>query len=136
LLGNHLDVSFNAVGGSTTKKDLALLNSGGRLFLFGGSEMIGGKFGILSTLNFLRKMGVFIPVKFMMQSKNILGVNMLKIADNRQHLIQKCLSDVIDLHKKGEIRVVCGGSYNYTELAKAHKILEEGQSMGKISIKW
>ncbi|MBM3185783.1 MAG: zinc-binding dehydrogenase [Bacteroidetes bacterium] len=136
LKGDRLDASFNPVAGSTMKKDLALLGSGGRLFLFGGSEMVGGKFGILSTLNFLRKMGVFIPVKLMMLSKNILGVNMLKIADNRPYVIQNCLKEVVELYHKGELKVISGGCFNYTEIAKAHQLLEEGQSMGKISVKW
>jgi NADPH:quinone reductase-like Zn-dependent oxidoreductase len=137
LKGDRLDASFNPVAGSTMKKDLALLGSGGRLFLFGGSEMVGGKFGILSTLNFLRKMGLFLPIKFMMLSKNILGVNMLKIADNRPRIIQQCLTDVIELYKRGEIlRVVSGGCYTYSEIGKAHQLLEDGQSIGKISITW
>ena len=136
LKGDRLDASFNPVAGSTLKKDLTLLGSGGRLYLFGGSELVGGKFGILSMLNFLRKMGVLIPVKFMMLSKNILGVNMLKIADNRPNVIQKCLKDVVNLYQNDEIRVVSGGCFHYTEISKAHKLLEEGQSIGKISIKW
>jgi NADPH2:quinone reductase len=136
LKGDRLDASFNPVAGSTMKKDLSLLGSGGRLFLFGGSEMVGAKFGIFSTLNFLRKMGLLLPIKLMMLSKNILGVNMLKIADNRPHTIQNCLKEVVDLFQKGELKVISGGCFNYAEIAKAHQLLEEGQSMGKISVKW
>jgi len=136
LRGNRLDASFNPVAGSTMKKDLALLGSGGRLFLFGGSEMVGGKFGIFSTLNFLRKMGLLLPIKLMMLSKNILGVNMLKIADNRPNIIQNCLKEVIELYQKGEIQVISGGCFNYTEIAEAHQLLEDCQSTGKISVKW
>ena len=72
----------------------------------------------------------------MMLSKNILGVNMLKIADNRPRIIQQCLTDVIELYKRGEIRVVSGGCYTYSEIGKAHQLLEDGQSIGKISITW
>jgi NADPH2:quinone reductase len=136
LNGDRLDASFNPVAGSTMKKDLAILGSGGRLFLFGGSEMVGGKFGVFSTLNFLRKMGLFIPVKFMMLSKSILGVNMLKIADNRPQIIQKSLKEVVGLFKRNELKVISGGVFNYTEIAKAHRLLEEGKSVGKISVKW
>lgn len=136
LKGDRLDASFNPVAGSTMKKDLSLLGSGGRLFLFGGSEMVGAKFGIFSTINFLRKMGLLLPIKLMMLSKNILGVNMLKIADNRPHTIQNCLKEVVDLFQKGELNVISGGCFEYSEIAKAHQLLEEGQSMGKISVKW
>ena len=136
LNGDRLDVSFNPVAGSTMKKDLALLASGGRLFLFGGSEMVGGKFGLLSTLNFLRKMGLLLPIKFMMLSKNILGVNMLKIADNRPSVIQKCLEDVVNLFKNGELKVVSSTIFNANQIAEAHELLESGKSIGKITVKW
>lgn len=136
LNGDRLDVSFNPVAGSTMKKDLALLGSGGRLFLFGGSEIVGGKFGLLSTLNFLRKMGLLLPIKFMMLSKNILGVNMLKIADNRPSVIQKCLEDVLNLFKNGELKVVSSTIFNANQIAEAHELLESGKSFGKITVKW
>jgi NADPH:quinone reductase-like Zn-dependent oxidoreductase len=136
LKGDRLDVSFNPVAGSTLKKDLSLLGSGGRLFLFGGSEMVGGKFGIFSMLNFLRKMGLFIPVKFMMLSKNILGVNMLKIADNRPQVIQLCLQEVVSLYKSGELTTVSGAVFNYKDIAAAHALLESGNSTGKITVTW
>ena len=77
-----LDVSFNPVGGSTFKKDWNHLAPGGKLYLFGGAEL-SSRFGIFSSLNFLRKMGILIPAALMMTSKSILGVNMLKIADEK-----------------------------------------------------
>ena len=82
LLGNDtLIASFNAVAGSTVRKDLGLIGSGGKLFLFGGAGLLQGKFGILSLLNFVRKTGFYSPIPLMMQSKAMIGVNMLKIAD-------------------------------------------------------
>jgi NADPH:quinone reductase-like Zn-dependent oxidoreductase len=92
ILGSdRLDVSYNPVGGSTSKTDMHLLGSGGRLVLFGGSELGRAKWGIFSSLNFVRKMGLIIPVGLMMRSKSVLGVNMLKIADNRPKVLQHCL---------------------------------------------
>ena len=61
---------------------------------------------------------------------------MLKIADNRPHTIQNCLTEVVDLYQKGELKVISGGCFEFSEIAKAHQLLEEGQSMGKISVKW
>jgi NADPH2:quinone reductase len=71
-----------------------------------------------------------------MLSKSILGVNMLKIADNRPQIIQKSLKEVVGLFKQNELKVISGGVFNYTEIAKAHRLLEEGKSVGKISVKW
>ena len=131
-----IDVSFNPVAGSTFKKDLSILSSGGRIVLFGGSERSGKKWGVFSTLNFLRKMGLVIPVGLMMGSKNILGVNMLKIADNKPLVLQKCMQELIKLAKDNQISPHVGASFKSEELAKAHDLLESGKSIGKIIVLW
>jgi NADPH:quinone reductase-like Zn-dependent oxidoreductase len=136
LKGDRLDVSYNPVAGSTFKKDMALIGSGGRLFIFGGSELIGGKFGVFSSLNFVRKMGLILPIGLMMRSKNILGVNMLKIADNRPMIIHDCLVDVVDLFLKGEIIPQVGAVYPVSKIVEAHALLESGKSTGKITVVW
>lgn len=136
LKGDRLDISFNPVAGSTYKSDLKLLGSGGRLVLFGGSELGRAKWGIFSTLNFARKMGMLIPIGLMMRSKNILGVNMLKIADNRPKVLQKCLVDVIELYRQGVIKPQVGGVYAVDDIAKAHNALESGRTTGKLTVKW
>jgi len=136
LQGDRLDASYNPVAGSTCEKDMALVGSGGRLFIFGGSELIGGKFGILSSLNFVLKMGLILPIGLMMRSKNILGVNMLKIADNRPMIIHDCLVAVVDLFLKGEIIPQVGAVYSVSKIAEAHALLESGKSTGKITLVW
>ena len=136
LNGVGLDISFNAVGGATFKKDMKLIGAGGRLFIFGGAALSNGKFGILSSLNFLRKMGLIIPAGLMMSSKSILGVNMLKIADYRPEVMKESLKWLIESYKKGELRVFVGGVFNSDQIAEAHELLEGGTSKGKISVRW
>jgi NADPH:quinone reductase-like Zn-dependent oxidoreductase len=136
LNGERLDISYNPVAGSTFKKDFKLLGSGGRLVLFGGSEMSGTKWGILSTLNFVRKMGLMIPIGLMMRSKNVLGVNMLKIADNKPKIMTHCLQEVVTLYKQRFIVPQVGGIYPVSEISKAHESLENGKTIGKIIINW
>lgn len=131
-----LDVSFNPVGGSTFKKDWRHLGPGGKLYLFGGAELSGGRFGILSSLNFLRKMGVIIPAALMMSSKSILGVNMLKIADEKPSIMQDCLVQLMKLYLQKKIQVVVGKVYNVNDISAAHTYLESGASIGKISVVW
>ncbi len=136
LKGERLDISYNPVAGSTFKKDFKLLGSGGRLVLFGGAEMSGTKWGILSTLNFVRKMGFVIPIGLMMRSKNILGVNMLKIADNKPKIMTLCLQEVVNLYKQKEIIPQVGGVYSVSDISKAHEELENGKTIGKLVINW
>lgn len=137
ILGNNsLDLSFNPVGGSTYKKDLSLLGSTSKIVLFGGSELSSGKWGIFSKLNFVRKMGFFTPIVMMMQSKSVIGINMLKVADHRPDILRNCLTEVYKLYQSGIIAPVEGGMFQKDELAKAHALLESGKSTGKISVHW
>jgi len=131
-----IDVSYNPVGGSTFKKDMRLMEAGGRMVIFGGSELGKGKFGIFSKLNFVRKMGLVIPVTLMMSSRNILGVNMLRIADQKPDLLKTCLDEVVNLYLSGKIKPVQGKSFHHKQLPNAHELLESGRSTGKISINW
>ena len=136
LKGDRIDVSFNPVAGATYKKDMELLGSGGRMILFGASELGGGKWGIFSKLNFLRRMGMLIPVGLMMRSKNVLGVNMLKIADNKPQVLEECLKEVVKLYGDGKLKPQIGGKFKHEDLSKAHAALEEGKTTGKLSIFW
>jgi NADPH2:quinone reductase len=136
LKGDRIDVSYNPVAGSTFKKDLALIGSSGRLFIFGASELVAGKYGIFSTLNFVFKMGFILPIGLMMRSKNILGVNMLKIGDNRPMIIHDCLVAVVDLFNKGELKPQVGAVFPVSKIAEAHSLLESGKSTGKITVVW
>ncbi len=132
----RLDVSFNPVAGATTKKDARLLGSGSRLVLFGGSELGKAKYGIFSKLNFVRKMGLVVPIGLMMRSKSICGVNMLKIADFKPLVLQSCLNEMVQLALNGEIQPQVGKEYSFTELALAHHEMEQGTTTGKLVIKW
>lgn len=136
LKGERLDISYNPVAGSTFKKDFRLLGSGGRLILFGGAEMSGTKWGILSSLNFVRKMGFVIPIGLMMRSKNVLGINMLKIADNKPKVLTHCLQQVVELYKNGILKPQVGGNYPVSEIAVAHEALENGETTGKLAVHW
>ena len=133
---DRLDCTFNPIAGSTFKKDFALIGSGGKVILFGGAERSGKKWGILSTLNFVRKMGIIIPIGLMMRSKSVVGVNMLKIGDNKPKLLSKCLIEVTQLIKDGKLNPHVGGEFNVSDIAEAHAMLENRKSIGKIIVKW
>ncbi len=136
LNGHKLDYSFNPVGGSTFKKDMRLLGAGGKMVLFGGSELSGRKWKMLSTLNFAREMGIVVPIFMMMQSKSILGVNMLKIGDRRPEILTKCLNESVKLYESGIVKPFVAAQFFAEDLSNAHSLLESGESMGKVSVFW
>ncbi len=137
ILGNHrLDVSFNPVAGDTFKKDFKLLGSAGRMFLFGGAQLTSGKWGILSGINFLLKMGRPLPIGYMMRSKSLMGVNMLKIGDNKPEVLSLCLKEVFEMYKQNKLKPEVGGEFPVTEFNKAIMELASGKSTGKIAVIW
>lgn len=136
LSEKRLTYSFNPAGGETFKKDLRLIGSGGKLVLFGGSSLSGSKWGFLSQLNFVRKMGFVIPVFWMMKSKSFLGVNMLATAQNHPLILQKCMKEVYQLYQEGKLKAFVDHTYSSSQLPEAHQRLESGKSMGKIVVKW
>ena len=131
-----LDATFNPIAGSTFKKDLSLLNAGGKLFLYGGSERSGKKWGLFSTLNFVRKMGRMIPIGLMMTSKSVLGVNMLKIGDHKPEVLATCLREVVKLWQEEKIKPQIASEFNAKDIAEAHSFMENRKSIGKIIVSW
>ena len=81
-------------------------------------------------------MGLILPIGLMMRSKNVLGVNMLKIADNKPEVLEHCLKSVIRLYEEGKIVPQVGGVYASEQLVEAHSALESGKSTGKLSVFW
>jgi len=131
---NQLHVSYNPVGGSTFKHDKQLLGTGSRLFLYGGSQLSEGKLGFISQLNFLLKMGFITPIFMSMQSKSLIGINVLRIADTQPKILQKCLNAVVDLYNTKQIIPQNGGEFHHSELIKAHQLLESGKTTGKLVV--
>ena len=131
-----LIASFNAVAGTTVKTDIRLLGSGGKLFLFGGAGVLHAKFGVLSLLNFVRKTGIYSPIPFMMQSKAMVGVNMLKIADDNPSVLAYHLKLCFDHYKNQVLMPIPATSFHHSKLHAAHELLESGNSTGKLVVYW
>lgn len=135
MLGKErLDASFNAVGGTTFKKDLKLVGNGGRLVLFGGAERgAGGAFG---TLRFVWNMGLVIPIFLMMQSKSIIGVNMLRLSEHKPLLVAACMKGALGAMQEGWLKPKVHPVFNADQLPQAVELLGSGKSIGKVAVKW
>ncbi|MCW3092783.1 MAG: L-threonine 3-dehydrogenase [Ferruginibacter sp.] len=132
--GKGVDVIFDAVGGKSVKKGFRSLASGGRIVCYGAADMsdknIFGK--VKAALDF----GIYHPVMFMMASKAMIGVNMLRVADDRPDMLQRCLEAVTSLAEKGVFAPTIGKIFPVAEIAIAHEFLETRKSMGKVVMKW
>ena len=132
----HIQASFNAIAGSTLRKDMKLLGAGGTLVCFGAATRTDKKGGFFSNLALLFSSGFYHPLFLMMRSKSLVGVNMLKIGDYRPNLIQNTLKEVVRLAVEGDIKPHSGGVFEVEKINEAHRLLESRKSMGKIAVRW
>jgi len=72
----------------------------------------------------------------MMPSKSIIGINMLKIADSKPDMMQYCLQSVVQLAEEGVFVPKIPQVFPIADIASAHNMLENRQTMGKVVMKW
>jgi NADPH:quinone reductase-like Zn-dependent oxidoreductase len=133
LRGQRLDVSFNAVAGSTFKKDMTLLGDCGTLVMYGGAERGDG---FLGALRFVWRMGLVVPIFLMMRSRSLIGVNMLRVGEHRPDVLAECLHGTVHANSEGWLRPTTHELFPADRLMEAHLLLESGRSMGKVALKW
>jgi len=133
---NKLDVIFNSVGGKSYKKDMSILDKGGKILLYGVADRLNNSKGILGTVNLLLKFGIMTPIQLMMSSQSIIGINMLRIADHKPKVLKRCLEKVVEMTENGILDPKEGGVFKIDDLGKAHAFLESRNSVGKIVVKW
>ncbi len=132
-----LDVVFDSIGGASFKKGYKLLGSGGRMVAYGAADMItGGKKSMFRVLKVASGFGLYSPINFLTSSRGVIGVNMLRIADNRPEALKRTLENVVDFYKKGIFKPKTGGEFHIDQLAEAHDFLESRKSMGKVVVVW
>jgi NADPH2:quinone reductase len=131
-----LDVIFDPVGGDSVKKGMKLLTAGGRLVTYGASSMTDAKGNIFKMIGVAKGFGIWSPIEFVTTSRSLLGINMLRIADNRPEILGRCINSVVALTAKGELNPVVGKTFPHTQLAEAHEYLASRQSIGKVAILW
>jgi NADPH:quinone reductase-like Zn-dependent oxidoreductase len=135
--GEGVDVIFDSLGGSTFKKGFKLLNPAGRIVTFGAAEQINGNnTNKLQTIKMAINFGIFSPIQLLMTSKAIIGVNMLKIADNREHIFKHCITEVVKMAENGIITPKVDKTFSVEQIAEAHDYLESRQSIGKVTVKF
>lgn len=132
--GKGVDVIFDAVGGKSVKKGFRCLASAGRIVCFGAADMSGknliGK--LIAALNF----GIYHPVMFMVASKSMIGINMLRVGDDHPETLRRCLEAVATLREDGVFNPAPGKTFQVSEISAAHEFLENRRSIGKLAVKW
>lgn len=132
-----IDVVFDSIGGKSFSKGMKILGPGGRMISYGAASQINGKkTNKLLAAGVVFGFGLFTPIALLMESKSIITVNMLRIADHRPQVFKHVLSEVVKLADQGVIDPILNKTFQAADIAKAHDYLESRQSTGKVTISW
>ena len=131
-----LDVVFDSIGGNTFRKGYRLLGSGGRIVAYGVAGMTGHRLNFPRIFQTVLGFGFLHGLSMISNSKSVLGVNMLRIAEDRPDVLQRCMHAVVDLTEKGELDPKAGKEYPADQVELAHACLEMRESVGKIILRW
>jgi NADPH:quinone reductase-like Zn-dependent oxidoreductase len=133
--GEGVDVIFDALGAEFIRKGINCLTAGGRIVCYGAASMSDSN-NVFSQLGKAIQFGIYHPAIFMMSSKSLLGVNMLKLADKKPLTILRCLNEVVRLYEAGVFKPMKGKVFSVNDLTEAHRYMEGRKSQGKIVCQW
>lgn len=130
-----LDVVFDSIGGKTFKQSWKLIGPGGFMVNYGAASQIAGN-NKFKGLSVVAGFGFYSPIQFLMSSKSMIAVNMLRIADHKPQVFQKVFEEVMELAAEGTINPLIQHTYKVSDIAEAHDLLESRKSIGKIVLEW
>lgn len=134
---NAIDVAFDSLGGSAVKKARKLLAIGtGRIVCYGAASRSGKGKGVFGDLKLVFGFGFLASVELLLKSQGVIGVNMLRIADNRPEALKVCIQAVVKMVEEGTLKPTIGGKFSVDEIAKAHDFLGGRKSIGKVAVHW
>ncbi len=136
--GEGLDVIMDALGPTSFRKDYRLLRPGGRLIMYGLSEVQSGsgKRDIPATLRSLARMPLatmpwWKSLAVINENKGVFGLNMLHWWDQEGNL-ERLTAPLLEGFEKGELKPVVAEAFPFDRAADAHRMLEERRNVGKV----
>jgi NADPH:quinone reductase-like Zn-dependent oxidoreductase len=131
--GEGVDLSLNALGGDSLRKDYRLLKPAGLLIGFGFANLVSGpRRNLLHVLGQLRSVPKFDPMKLMNDNRAVAGVNVLHLLDERPALFQDEVGEVIRLYEQGAVKPIIDQTVPFADAPKAFRRLAEGKNVGKV----
>ena len=135
--GEGVDVIMDAVGPKSFRKDYRLLRPGGRMIMFGLSEVqTGEKRDIPALARSLARMPLAtIPwwksLAILNENKGIFGLNMLHWWDTEGGL-DRVLDPLQPQLENGELIPVVAEAFPFDRAADAHRFIAERRNIGKV----
>jgi len=135
--GEGVDVIIDALGPTSFRKDYRLLRPGGRLVMYGLSEVTSeGDRNLPAALKSLLKMPLatmpwWKSLALMNENKGIFGLNMLKWWDREGDLNRLVEPLVADL-EAGRLEPVVAEAFPFDRAGDAHQFIAERRNVGKV----
>ena len=135
--GEGVDLVIDAQGPTTFRKDYRLLRPGGRLVMYGISEMSSdGRRDLPATLRALAKMPAatwpwWKSLTAMNENKGVFGLNLLKWWD-REGDIRRVTEPLMSDLEAGRLEPVVAGSFPFDQAGEAHRMIGERRNVGKV----
>ena len=134
--GEGIDVVMDAVGPSSFKRSYSVLRQGGRLIMFGLSEVqTGEKRDLPAVVKGLARMPLatfpwWKSLSAMNENKGIFGLNMLSWWDREG--LDRALEPLTDGVESGAYVPVVAKAFPFDEAPAAHSFIGEGKNVGKV----
>jgi NADPH:quinone reductase-like Zn-dependent oxidoreductase len=126
------DLVMDAIGGPSFRTSYRLLRPGGRLVAFGASAVTSGeKRNLLTAARAVVRMPRFNLVKQMSESKAVIGLNMLRLWDDRKTL-DPWIDPLRALMEDGTIEPVVAEAFPFDRAPDAHRMIAERRNVGKV----
>ena len=128
-----IDVVMDAIGGASFKRSYNLMRPGGRLIAFGASSTMSGDKRSLRTAlpQAARMFRGFNLIEQMGQSKAVIGLNMLRLWEDRGSL-RPWLDPLQEMMADGTVNPVVSDVVPFAQAPEAHRILGERRNVGKV----
>jgi NADPH:quinone reductase-like Zn-dependent oxidoreductase len=135
--GEGVDVIMDAIGPSSFKKGYKLLRPGGRLIMYGLSEVNTGEKRDLRKMASVLAKAPFATfpwwksLAFMNENKGVFGLNMKSWWD-REGNLDRCVQPLIEGLNDGTFSPVIAEAFPFDRVADAHRYIGEGRNIGKV----
>jgi NADPH:quinone reductase-like Zn-dependent oxidoreductase len=135
--GEGIDVAFDALGPTSFRKDYGLLRQGGRLIMYGASEVQTGESrSIPAALRTLAKspfssMPWWRGLGVMSENKGVFGLNMLSWWDAEGSL-DRVIEPLIPALQDGTLKPVVAATFSFDQAPDAHRFIAERRNIGKV----
>jgi NADPH:quinone reductase-like Zn-dependent oxidoreductase len=128
-----LDLVVDGIGGPSFKKGYGLLRAGGRIVMLGASAVMEGeRRSIPRALRTVVTMTRFNPLTMMSSSRAAIGINMLRIWQDKGSMMGEYGEPLTELIADGTIKPVVADAFPLDRGADAHRYLAERKNVGKV----